>query len=168
MQRKPPKTGPPSDPLELALRLLAIRARSAAEVRRALLRRGVPAAAVDETLAILTRRGYLDDAAFATAYSQSRGVARRRGPRRVAADLGSRGVSREIVEKAVRAAFGPGEERRLAEAAAARKWPALARHPRAVAMRRLAAHLNRQGFRPEVVAVLLRERFGGGEMPELH
>ncbi len=168
MQRKHPKTGPPPDPLAVALRLLGIRARSAAEVRRALLRRGVASAAVDETLATLTRQGYLDDAAFATAYAQNRGVARRRGPRRVAADLGSRGVSREIAEAAMRGAFGPGEERRLAEAAAARKWTALARQPRAVALRRLAAHLSRQGFGPEVIASLLRERFGGGELPELH
>jgi len=168
MQRKPPKTGPPADPLEVAVRLLAIRARSAAEVRRALLRRGVPAAAVDETLATLTRRGYLDDAAFATAHAQSRGVARRRGPRRVAADLSSLGVPREVAESAVREAFGPGEERRLAEAAAARKWAALVRQPRAVALRRLAAHLSRQGFGPGVIAALLRERFGGGELPELH
>jgi regulatory protein len=166
MQRKPPKTAPPPDPLEVAFRLLAIRARSATEVRRALLRRGVPAAAVDETLASLSRRGYLDDAAFATAYARNRGVARRQGPRRVAADLGSRGVPREIAEAAVRGAFGPGEERRLAEAAAARKWAALARQPRAVALRRLAAHLSRQGFGPEVIAALLRERFGGGELPE--
>jgi SOS response regulatory protein OraA/RecX len=84
----------------------------------------------------------------------------------VAADLGSRGVPREIAETAVRGAFGPGEERRLAEAAAARKWAALARQPRAVALRRLAAHLSRQGFGPEVIAALLRERFGGGELPE--
>ncbi|MBI4390381.1 MAG: regulatory protein RecX [candidate division NC10 bacterium] len=168
MPRKVPKPAPPPDPLEAALRLLAIRARSAAEIRRALLRRGVPPAAADETLAALARRGYLDDAAFAKGYAESRGVARRRGPRRVAADLASRGVSRPVVENAVRAAFGPGEERRLAEAAAARKWAALARHPRPVALRRLAAHLSRQGFAPQVIVALLRERFGGGDFSDLH
>jgi regulatory protein len=167
MKRKQPKTAPPRDPLEVALRLLALRARSAAEVRRTLLRRGVPSAAVDETLATLTRRGYLDDAAFASAYAQARGLARRRGPRRVAADLGSLGVSRDIAESAVRGAFAPGEERRLAEAAAARKWATLARHPRPVALRRLAAHLNRQGFSPEVIAALLRDRFPAEESPDL-
>jgi len=168
MPRQQPKPAPPPDPLEAALRLLALRARSAAEVRRALLRRGVPPTAVEEALATLTRRGYLNDAAFAAAYARERGVARRRGPRRVAADLGSRGVPREAAEAAVREAFGPGEERRLAEAAADRKWRALARHPRAVALRRLAAHLSRQGFGPEVIAAVLRERFGGGELPEHH
>lgn len=168
MPRKALKAAPPPDPLEAALRLLAIRARSAAEIRRALLRRGVPAAAVDETVATLSRRGYLDDAAFARGYAESRGVARRRGPRRVAADLASRGVSRSVVEDAVRAAFGPGEERRQAEAAAARKWRALARHPRPVALRRLAAHLSRQGFAPQVIAALLRERFGGADFSNLH
>ena len=166
MSRKPAKRAPPPDPLEVALRLLAIRARTTAEVRRALLRRGVSPAAVTDALATLTRRGYLDDAAFATAYAQTGGVARRRGPRRVTADLGSRGVARDLAEAAVRGAFGPGEERRLAEAAAARKWPALARHPRTVALRRLAAHLGRQGFGPEVIAALLRERFAAGEVPE--
>lgn len=167
MPRKPPKRAPPSDPLEAALRLLAIRARSTAEVRRALLRRGVSPAAVREALATLTRRGYLDDAAFATAYAEAQGVVRRRGPRRVTADLDSRGVPRDLAEAAVRGAFGPGEERRLAEAAAARKWPALSRQPRTVALRRLAAHLSRQGFAPEVIAALLRERFGAGEFPEV-
>lgn len=168
MPRKVPRTAPPPDPLEAALRLLAIKARSAAEVRRALRRRGVPAGAVDETLATLARRGYLDDAAFAAAYARNRGAARQRGPRRVAADLASRGVARALVEDAVREAFGPGEERRLAEAAAARKWPALARHPRPVALRRLAAHLSRQGFGAEVIASLLRDRFGDEESAELH
>jgi regulatory protein len=159
---------PPRDPLEVALRFLALRARSAAEVRRALLKRGVPSAAVEETLATLTRQGYLDDAAFATAYAQNRGVARRRGPRRVAADLGSLGVSREVAESAVRGAFEPGEERRLAEAAAARKWPTLVRHARPIALRRLAAHLSRQGFGTEVIAALLRDRFAATESPDLH
>jgi len=165
MNRKQRKTAPPRDPLEVALRFLALRARSAAEVRRALLRRGVPSAAVEETLATLTRQGYLDDAAFASAYAQNRGLARRRGPRRVAADLGSLGVSREVSQAAVRGAFGPGEERRLAEAAAARKWRTLARHSRPVALRRLAAHLSRQGFGPEVIASLLRNRFTAEESP---
>ena len=168
MPRKAPRIAPPPDPLEAALRLLAIRARSAAEVRRALLRRGISPAAVDETLAALARRGYLDDAAFATTYAVSRGVTRRRGPRRVAADLRNRGVARRVVEDVVRAAFGPGEERRLAEDAAARRWPGLARYPRPVALRRLAAHLGRQGFAPEVIAALLRERFGGAGFPDPH
>ena len=166
MNRKQPKTAPPRDPLEVALRFLALRARSAAEVRRALLKRRVPSAAVEETLATLTRQGYLDDAAFASAYAQNRGVARRRGPRRVAAGLSSLGVSRDVAESAVRGAFNPGEERRLAEAAAARKWPALARHSRPVALRRLAAHLSRQGFGPEVIASLLRDRLGTAESSE--
>jgi len=71
-----------SDPLAAALRLLALRDRSAAELARRLQRQGFAAEQVEATLARCRELGYLDDERFARARAgaltrQGRAVGRR-------------------------------------------------------------------------------------------
>ena len=85
--------------LDSGLRYLAGRPHSRLELRRKLARKGFEPDEVDAALGRLTELGYLDDDAFA------RGLIRRRsanrGPAALAAELGSKGISREGVAAAL-------------------------------------------------------------------
>jgi regulatory protein len=161
----------PADVLAAAARFLGTRPRSADEVRRRLRDAGYRADLVEGALDRLTELGYLDDAAFARAWVESRDRTRPRGARALRDELRRKGVAAADAEAALAArgagASGddpddprlmPGAGERAAseasdEAAAARllarKGPGLLREPdlrkrRAKAYRLLA----RGGFDP--------------------
>jgi len=130
-----------------ALRALARRAHARVDLRRRLLQKQHPPAAVDGALDRLSAVGLLDDARFAVDYAAAK-ARRGRGPARLVHDLQSQGVDRRVAEDAVRqslAAEGvdPADAvRGLAEKRARQ----LAGLPPAVRKRRLSAFLARRGF----------------------
>ena len=130
-----------------ALRLLALRAHGAAEVRRRLIKRQHPPGAVDAVLRELADRGLLDDSAFAQAYAASR-ARRGRGPARIQAELTGRGVERSVAERAVAAAFTAEQIDPLAEArrVALRQAAKFGGLPPGERRRRVAAFLLRRGY----------------------
>ena len=130
-----------------ALRALARRAHARVDLRRRLVQKQHPPAAVDAALARLTGQGLLDDARFARAYAASR-LGRGRGPARLIKDLLAQGVERRLAETAVARAVtdegvDPDEE---ARAIAERRVRQLADLPAPVRKRRLTAYLLRRGF----------------------
>jgi len=86
--------------LESALRLLSYRARSERELRDRLRRKDFDRAAIVETMARLKELGYLDDAAFARGWAQTRQALRPRSRRLLASELRQRGVTQEQAEQA--------------------------------------------------------------------
>jgi len=139
-----------------ALRALARRAHARHDLRRRLLQKQHPPAAVDAALARLTAQGLLDDAAFAHDYAGVK-AARGRGPARLIKDLLAQGVERRVAEEAVRAALADeGVDADAAvRAVAEKRAKQLAGLPPAVRRRRLAAFLARRGFQgPEVREVV--------------
>lgn len=91
-----------SDAAELAaraLRLLAAREHSALEVRRKLLRRG-DAAAVAQVVEHLARDGLLSDERFAESFVHSR-IERGQGPLKIRSGLIARGVTGELIDRAL-------------------------------------------------------------------
>ena len=130
-----------------AVRVEARRSHARADLRRRLIQKQHPPAAVDDALARLTGQGLLDDARFARAYAASR-LGRGRGPARLIKDLLAQGVERRLVETAVARAVtdegvDPDEE---ARAIAERRVRQLADLPAPVRKRRLTAYLLRRGF----------------------
>lgn len=132
------------------LRILARRARSAAEIERRLLERGFSRAAVRSGLGRLRKLGYINDGKLAAERSellQQRGY----GARRIRYDLEHRGIVQDIV-----AAVLPGMEtecliaRRVLELRF-RKGPSRDRRERG----RVARHLAGRGFLPETVEWVL-------------
>lgn len=81
-----------------ALRFLAYRARSQAEVRRRL-GKSYPSGVVESVLARLQERGYLDDAAFAREWRWHREQRRPRGQRVIRQELLRLGVEPEVVRE---------------------------------------------------------------------
>ncbi|HXQ28656.1 MAG TPA: regulatory protein RecX [Gemmatimonadales bacterium] len=130
-----------------ALRALAGRARTRADLRRFLLERDHAPAAVDTALERLAARGWLDDRRFAEEFAVRR--ARGRGPDRLVLDLLRHGVERSVAEAAVRTALAEAgaDVEGEAEALARRRATQLDGLAPAVRKRRLLAYLARRGYR---------------------
>lgn len=146
---------------QTAVRLLAIRPRSAAELRIRLQRSGIPDRQIRAVVRDLTAAGYLDDLAFARAWITGRMTSRLSGLRRLRWELREKGVPAPVIEQAIQEAFeGEGVatvEERCARALIARRLSAyqgLAPERRA---RRIAGLLERRGFAPGTIVHVLRE-----------
>jgi regulatory protein len=144
-----------------ALHSLSRRAHARFDLRRRLVRKQHPTAAVDAALARLEARGLIDDRRFAEQYAALRG-ARGRGPSRLVNDLLAQGVDRRIAEDAVRQALvDEGIDPQIeARAVAAKRARQLADLPAAVRRRRLLAYLVRRGFGGPGVRELVEEVCG--------
>jgi len=130
-----------------ALRALARRAHARHDLRRRLLQKQHPPAAVDGALERLSAAGWLDDARFALDYAAVK-AQRGRGPARLVRDLQAQGVDRRIAEEAVRTSLAaegvdPAEAVRALAEKRARQLAGL---PAPVKKRRLVAFLVRRGF----------------------
>ena len=139
-----------------ALRALARRAHARYDLRRRLLQKQHPPAAVDGALERLAGQGLLDDARFARDYAGAK-APRGRGPARLIRDLLSQGVERKVAEDAVRTALADdGVDPEIAlRAVAEKRAKQLAGLPAVVRKRRLVAFLARRGFQgPEVREVV--------------
>jgi regulatory protein len=143
----------------MALRALAHRPRSEAEIRARLARADL-APEADDTVAWLSRLGYLDDDAFARARAQGLVTGGRAGPRLaerrlLAAGIGE-GAARAAVRKALEAAAGGtgvnAEEAHCRALAARRTRGAELAALDDRARARLARWLLGRGFAPPVVA----------------
>lgn len=98
-------------------------------------------------MADLTRRGYVDDQAFARWWAEARARGRRIGSRRLRQELAAKGIPREMVDAAITAAFEEVGESERALEAARRRLPALLRGRQAGrAPARLADYLLRRGY----------------------
>jgi regulatory protein len=129
-----------------ALRAVERRSFARADLARRLRRKGHAPDAIERALGRLAERGFLDDAAFAANYVETR-AARGRGPLRLARDLGAMGVERSVIDR-TRAAHAGGAEAtgEVPLALAVKRAAQLADLPRHVRRRRVLAYLARRGF----------------------
>jgi regulatory protein len=116
---------PAGSAYEAAVRYLAGRAHSRAELWRKLLRRGHEEADVEAAIVRLTERGYLDDAGFAAGHVRRRSASL--GPLALSAELAARGIDREVAQRALAGLSREAQldaATRLAARDAGRKRPA--------------------------------------------
>ncbi|HYS20303.1 MAG TPA: regulatory protein RecX [Gemmatimonadales bacterium] len=144
-----------------ALRALARRAHARLDLRRRLVKRQHPPAAVEAALDRVALRGLLDDRRFAEQYAALRAT-RGKGPARLLRDLQAQGVERRTAEHAVRRALEEeGIDPRVeARAVAAKRARQLAGLPVAVRKRRLLAFLVRRGYGGAQLRELVEELCG--------
>jgi regulatory protein len=150
------RPAPPA--IDIALRFLASRPRSEAEVRRRLARAALSAQQIDSVLAQLRRAGLIDDDAFAAYWVDQRRAFRPRGARLLKAELRAHGVAADLA--AQHAASEDDEDD--ACRAARKKARQLATADEATFRTRLAQFLARRGFDWDTITPtvdrLLRER----------
>jgi regulatory protein len=136
-----------------ALEALARGAKSTRDLGRWLARRDHAPEDVSAVLTRLTERGLLNDADYAVLFTRSRATTRGMSRRRIAAELAKRGVARDLVDAAITEVMADEsiDERAIVEAAAAKKFRALAKLEPDVQRRRLYGFLARKGFAPDLV-----------------
>jgi regulatory protein len=146
-----------------ALNLLAFRARSARELQRRLVQKGVTAERADRVIAKLREAGLIDDADFARQLARSKmsvGASRRR----VHQELFKRGVPREVADEAVEQVVDEDglSEAESIERIARKKWRTLDGLDEPTRRRRLFAFLARRGFDSDDVSRVVRQLSGEG------
>lgn len=151
--------GPPADPVEvareIALRQLTAKARTRAELEKAMAKRGVPEEAAEAVLDRFTELRLIDDAAYAQAWAE--GLQRRQKSKRVLAqELRRKGVDDEIIDEALEG-IDDADEYAAALALARKKAAAMRDLEPQVRNRRLAGALARRGFSSAVVYRAIRE-----------
>jgi regulatory protein len=149
----------PTDPWEVAVKLLGMRALTSQELRQRLARRGYVADQIQAVVVRLAASRYLDDAEYARAWARAGAQRHSIGPGRLARELRSKGIAEAEISDALREAFGERDARQVAEVAAVRKLKALQGADPEVARRHLALFLTRRGFAAEVVLALCRKHF---------
>jgi regulatory protein len=162
-RRRPAEGGAAREPRVLdakaarlvAADLLARRAWTQAELTRRLTRRGAPPDVAAAVVADLVARGYVDDAAFARHFVETRS-ARGYGASRIAVDLRARGVARDLVAGAL-GDVDVALQLDRARAIARRQLPTLRRVAPERAAVRLRDHLLRRGFAAAIVIRVIRE-----------
>ena len=154
--RKPEKS--PSDPLPLALRMLARRPYSVADMRRALERKFGATAAVKQAIARLRQLGYLNDKNYAAHTASSLARNRAFGSHRIRRELKAKLVDYKYIEPALDQAFEEISERELLEKAVDKQIRTV-RHPLTRnRLYSLCQSLMRRGFRSDDIMKAVRAR----------
>lgn len=136
-----------------AVRSLAARAQSVAEIRKKLAAREIPEHVIDETIVLATGYRYLDDVELAGQLARGfrdRGY----GRRRAAQGLTARLIARDLAQDALDEAFGSADEAVLAKAALGSRSFGVDDAGR----RKAAAFLTRRGFSSSVAWQVVRGR----------
>lgn len=131
-----------------AVNMLAARARSGAELRRLLVRKGEPAPLVDQAIERLRAAGHLDDAAFARAFTRSKALGAGTSKRRLQQELSRRGVARDVGDEAIAEVFEEEEidEGESLDRLVRKRLRSLGQLDAATRDRRLWSYLARRGF----------------------
>jgi regulatory protein len=141
-----------------AVGMLAARGRSRVELRRQLLRKGEPASHVDIVLERLEFAGYLNDLDFARQFARSMAARRGFSRRRIAQELGRRGVARDTAAEAIGAVYSEDgmDEADALKRVAARKLRSLAGLDIRQRRSRLYGFLARRGYSSDDVRAVVR------------
>jgi regulatory protein len=145
-----------SDAYFVALKMLAGRELSEAQVRQRLTRRGHDAADIDTAIERLKSNGTIDDARAAAVIARRETTVRRRGKARVTSRIRAAGIASNVADRAVQQAFQEVDADALLEAALERRLRGRTTIDDEKEFNRLYRYLIGQGF--EHGAVLNRLR----------
>jgi len=167
--RRRRRTGPPDrGALAEAVRMLARRPLTRAEVRTRLHDRGYPEPDIEEALARLDSIGAVDDAALARHWVEVRSARKGHGARRLIRDLEARGVDPGIAQRAlVEAVEGDGVDLdAVLRREAGKRVRALGARRDRRAYARVYTALLRAGFEPGEIHEALTTHFSGSGEPQ--
>jgi len=144
---------------EYAVGALGRKMRSVAELKRLLRQRVISVengeAMVEAVILKLKDQKYLNDSAYAAAYSSYRKENEKFGRMRVIADLRGKGVHADVIDKAVRSTYSGADEEQLARAYLRRKNLTKPANPKEAA--RIFRSLARAGFTSRTSLAILRK-----------
>lgn len=142
---------------ERAVKLLAAKPRSIAELRERLLRgKDTNQEVVEEVIARLREYGYLDDERFAFSYASFKVKQRPVGRRRLERDLKFKKVESAVANEALELVYTETPEEQLIDQAIAKRLRIRGRPGNRAEAKSLFDHLLRQGFAFELVSEKVR------------
>lgn len=153
--RRKPGAAPAGDPYEVAVRYLASRPKSVAEIARHLRSKRFDDDAVAQAIDRLRAQRYVDDEAFARWWLEQRERFKPRGDRAIRTELAQKGVSRDVVE-IVLGERAPDADVELAKRALSRplsRWTTLEPAER---KRKIHAYLAARGFGYDTIEEVMR------------
>jgi len=169
MQRRRSRSNPenaskiPSTPEQVrarafqrAVKLLAAKPRSVAELRERLLERCSNKAIVETVIARLREYGYLDDERYALGYESAKLRQQPIGRRRLQQSLQLKKVDRAVAEEALDQVFAETPEDELIDRAVGKRVRLRGRPKTRAEAKSLFDHLLRQGFPFELVSEKVR------------
>src|SRR6478672_6285867 len=128
--------------MEAALRLLAMSQRSEKELRDRLKKRGFRKAALEAAVTRVREMGYLNDAAYARFFVESRQASTPRSRRALSFELERKGVDRDVAASSVEEVSDADSAYRAVQ----RRLRSLQKLDRATFTRRLGSFLGSRGF----------------------
>jgi regulatory protein len=142
---------------ERAVKLLAAKPRSVAELRERLLqRRGTTKAVVETVISRLREYGYLDDERYAFSYASSKVKRRPVGRRRLERDLKFKQIENKVAAEALELVYAETPEEQLIDRAIEKRIRLRGRPKDRAEVKKLFDHLLRQGFAFELVSEKVR------------
>jgi regulatory protein len=143
--------------LQRAVKLLAAKPRSVAELRERLAEKETATEeAIDYAIKKLTEYGYLDDEQFALGFAQSRVRQKPVGRTRLARDLKTKKLDKETAERALEKVFEETPEDKLIDEAIARRTRLRGRPTTRQETKSLFDHLLRRGFSYDLIISKVR------------
>jgi len=152
---------PHADPVEVAkqiiLRQLSHSPKTRHQLAQVLAKRNVSPDAAAAALDRIAELGYIDDAAFARAWVESRHRSRGLAQSALRRELTQRGVDRDLVDEVLLESVSVESEHEAAAALVDKKLRSMSGVADDVATRRLVGMLNRKGYSPGVAFAVVRE-----------
>ncbi|KAL0560834.1 hypothetical protein IC582_001248 [Cucumis melo] len=155
---------------KLAIELLATRSFTAVELRKKLLRRKVSPDAVEAVINDFKIRGLINEELYAEAFSHSRWSSSSWGPRKIKQALVTKGIGREVAQKAIKLVFeddkesGDGMRVALSKVSmdrlfveASKQWMRGMDAPRETRKSRIVRWLQYRGFDWDVTITILKK-----------
>jgi regulatory protein len=134
-----------------AFLLLKFRQRSIKEIYMRLKQKKFEDSVIRETIAFLKEHSFIDDAAFAKAWMDSR-LKKPLGLRRIKEELRLKGIDKNIIDASINQIRQDYSEEQIVSRIAADKLARLKGIEPQKAKRRLFSYLLRRGFSPDIVS----------------
>jgi len=140
-----------------AIKLLAVKSRSVAELRERLMQgKGADEQVVETVISRLSEYGYLNDERFAFGYASYKVKQKPLGRRRLERDLKMKKVESGVANEALELVYAETSEEQLIEKAIAKRLRIRGRPRNRAEAKSLFDHLLRQGFPFELVSDKVR------------
>lgn len=140
---------------DAAFRLLAVRARSAGELRQRLRQKGFGTDLIEATIADFQAKGYQSDAEFARLFANEKWGNAGWGPTRVRRELAAKGIAPGLIEQVVGETYGGVDLAAGILPLARKRWRSTAKLPLDKRRSRLTGFLQRRGYDWETVRRVL-------------
>ena len=140
-----------------ALKMLALRELSEAQIRQRLARRGESQESIDEAIARLKSDRSIDDERVAGAIARTQAAGRNRGRRRVLQQIEAAGIDKSIASRAVDQVFEDLDPDALLSASLEKRLHGRDRIADDREFQRLFRYLSAQGFESDKILAHLRK-----------